>query len=55
MDDRMEEISSQMQQHSTMLAAIAKTVRLNSEELKECKMKVKKRRKTDGNAQKGKR
>lgn len=32
---------SQMQQHSTMLAVIAKTVQVNSEELKECNMKVK--------------
>ncbi len=40
-DDRMEEVSKQMQQHSSMLAAIAKMVQLNSEELKECKMKIK--------------
>lgn len=31
---------TQMQQHSTMLAAIAKTVQFNSEELKERKVKV---------------
>lgn len=36
----MEEISSQMHQHSNMQAAIAKTVQFNSEELKECKVKV---------------
>ena len=35
-DDRMEDVSKQMQQHSTMLAAIAQSVQLNSEELKEC-------------------
>lgn len=40
-DDRMEEISSLMQQHSMMQASISKTVQVNSQELKECKMKVK--------------
>lgn len=40
-DDRMEEVSKQMQQHGAMLAAIAKSVQVNSEELEECKTKVK--------------
>ena len=35
------EVNKQMQQHSTMLAAIAKSVQLNSEELEECKTKIK--------------
>lgn len=40
-DDRMDELGNQMKQHSAMLATIAKTVQLNSEELKECKTKMK--------------
>ena len=40
-DDCMGEVSGQMQQHGTMLAAVAKSVQLNSEELKECKTKRK--------------
>lgn len=39
-DDRMDEVSKQIQQHSTMLAAIAKSVQFNSEELQECKKKI---------------
>lgn len=34
LDDRMEDMHSQMQQHSTMLTSIARTVQLNSEDLK---------------------
>lgn len=33
-DNHMEEVSKQMQQHSSMLASIAKAVQLNSEEVK---------------------
>ncbi|KAI3367085.1 hypothetical protein L3Q82_008129 [Scortum barcoo] len=40
-DDCMVDVGTQMQQHSTMLAAVAKAVQLNSEELEECKMKIK--------------
>lgn len=40
-DDRMEDVSRQMQQQSSMLSTIAKAVQLNSEELKECKTKIK--------------
>lgn len=40
-DNHMEEVSKQMQQHSSMLASIAKAVQLNSEEVKECKTKIK--------------
>ncbi|KAF0027085.1 hypothetical protein F2P81_019826 [Scophthalmus maximus] len=40
LDDRMEDISSQMQQHSTMLASIAKMVQVNSEQLKECETRI---------------
>lgn len=40
-DDRMEEFSTQLQQHSSMLASIAKSVQFNAEELKECKTKIK--------------
>lgn len=40
-DDRMDEVSKQIQQHSAMLASIAKSVQFNSEELQECKKKIK--------------
>ncbi len=39
--NRIEDISIQLQQHSTMLAAIAKTMQFNSEEIKDCKTNVK--------------
>lgn len=39
-DDCMEEVSKKMSQHSPMLAAIAKSVQLNSMELDECEMKI---------------
>ncbi|XP_023185888.1 uncharacterized protein LOC111607963 [Xiphophorus maculatus] len=40
LDDRMEEVGMQIKQHSAMLAAIAKSVQLNSEELNDCKKKI---------------
>lgn len=40
-DDRMEEVNKQLQQHSSMLSTIAKSVQFNSEELKQCKTKIK--------------
>lgn len=40
-DNRLDEISSQLQQHSAMLASVAKTVQINSEDIEECKKKVK--------------
>ncbi|MED6260720.1 hypothetical protein ATANTOWER_027129 [Ataeniobius toweri] len=43
-DNRLDDISSQLQQHSAMLATIAKTVQINSEDIEECKNKVKKRK-----------
>ncbi|MEQ2251168.1 hypothetical protein ILYODFUR_008136 [Ilyodon furcidens] len=39
-DDCMEEIHMQLRQHSTMLATTARSMQLNSEEMKECKTKV---------------
>lgn len=36
----MDEVSKQIQQHSAMLASIAKSVQFNSEELKECKKTI---------------
>lgn len=39
-DDRMDDVSKQIQQRSAMLASIAKSVQFISEELQECKTKT---------------
>lgn len=41
LNDRMDDISSQIQQHSTMLASVAKVTQLNSEDIEGCKTKIK--------------
>lgn len=41
LNDRMDDISSQIQQHSAMLASVAKTTQLNSEDIEVCKTKIK--------------
>ena len=40
-DDRMHDICSQIQQHSAMLASVAKTTQLNTEDIEDSKMKIK--------------
>ena len=37
-DGRIEDVTTQMKQHSAMLATIAKSVQLNAKEVDECKM-----------------
>lgn len=40
LNDRMDDLSSQIQQHSAMLASVAKTTQLNSEDIEICKTKI---------------
>lgn len=40
-DKRLDEISSQLQQHNAMLTSVPKTVQIISEDIEECNSKVK--------------
>lgn len=45
-NERMEDVTTQLKQHSAMLTSIAKSVQLNAKELDECKTKIKHLEKT---------